>query len=182
MSEDLSKSLQAISALRQTLDNELSVEVIHEGGYRWRAYFSFGEPALPEGLAVVERQLGTPLPLAYRRFLAQYDGALLYHDEAFGQWGFQLYGTASLYEANARWRQRYPEHWRSSLVAIAESYGDGDVIVLDTTQPVEDSRDCRVIDGESGYLPPQWEVAAPSFEDWLDRLVVAQGAKYWRWK
>jgi len=51
----------------------------------------------------------------------------------------------------------------------------------DTSQPVDEGNDCRVIDGDSGYLPQEWKAVARSFGDWLDRLVVAQGTKYWRW-
>jgi hypothetical protein len=92
-----------------------------------------------------------------------------------------LYGTKDLVVQNERWRKYYEDEWVSSYLAFAKSKGDGDVLVLDTAQVIDNGRDCRVLDGDSGYPVQEWEIAARSFSDWLDRLVVAQGAKYWRW-
>ncbi len=55
-----------------------------------------------------------------------------------------------------------------------------DVLIFDLTKPTKDDKDCLVIDGESGELPHTWMKASRSFGEWLDQLVVAQGAKYWR--
>jgi SMI1/KNR4 family protein SUKH-1 len=155
--------------------------VLQEGGFRFRGVCTFGGPASQQAIDAASAQLGLALPLMYERFLSQYDGALLYRDEMFGQWGFRLYGTGDLVSANARWKQRYNQEWPPSYVAFAESLGDGDLLILDIAQPNKQGTDCRVIDGDSGYQPREWKAAARTFSDWLDRLVVAQGTKYWRW-
>jgi hypothetical protein len=173
--------LTALAALRQKLDATSYLEVIHEGGYCWKAHFTFGSPGRVEAIEVVKSQLQLPLPLAYEQFLLHYDGALLYHDDVYGQWGFQLYGTRDFLTANVERKQPYGEDWPPSYLIFAESLGDADLLVLDTAQPVNEGKDCRVIDGNSSDPPRRWPSAARSFGDWLDRLVVAQGAKYWRW-
>jgi hypothetical protein len=167
--------------LRSKLDDSSHLEVIQEGGYCWNAHFAFGEPATLEAIKDIEEKLQLPFSPAYEEFLLYSDGALLYHDDVDGQWGFRLYGTKDLMKANLRFKERYKRSYSPTHLAFAESLGDADLLLLDTAQLVKNGRDYRVIDGDSDDSPAQWKVAARSFCDWLDRLVVAQGAKYWRW-
>jgi SMI1 / KNR4 family (SUKH-1) len=173
--------LTALAVLRSKLDASSSLEVIHENGHNWRAHFTFQGPAKAADIGEIKRSLHVPLPPAYERFLFHYDGALLYSDDVYGQWGFQVYGTKDLLVAQRKVQKRFGEDWPPTYLAFAESRGDADLLLLDTAQYVNES-DCRVIDGDSDDHPRDWTVAARSFGDWLDRLVVAQGAKYWRWR
>ncbi len=38
-----------------------------------------------------------------------------------------------------------------------------------------------VVDGEEMGKVEKWLNMRGDFTDWIDRLIVAQGAKYWRW-
>jgi hypothetical protein len=172
--------LAALTALRAKLDTTSTLEVINEGGNCWKAHFTFNSPAEMKALEDIKRYLMVPFPTAYQDFLLQYNGALLYYESIYGQWGFQIYGTDTLLKANENCIKRYGEEWPSVYLAFAESRGDADILVLDTAHFINE-KDCRVIDGNSDDLPNEWTPAARSFGDWLDRLVVAQGAKYWRW-
>ena len=172
--------LTALSALRSKLDAASSLDVIQENGYLFKAHFIFNPPAKPEQVDELKRSLPVLLPMAYERFLLQYNGALLYYDKEYGQWGFQLYGTADILKANETCQQIYKDMWPPQYLAFAKSRGDTDRLILDTSDFVNE-RDCWVIDGDGDDLPHDWTAAAQSFGDWLDRLVVAQGAKYWRW-
>jgi SMI1 / KNR4 family (SUKH-1) len=173
--------LTALATLRSKLDTASYLEVIHEGGYAWKAHFVFNNPAMVEAIEVVKGKLQLPLLIAYEQFLLHYDGALLYHADVYGQWGFRLYGTKDLLTTSMHKKKPYGNDWPPAYLVFAESLGDADLLVLDTAQTVNEGKDCRVIDGDSGYPPHMWKGAARSFGDWLDRLVVAQGAKYWRW-
>ena len=175
-------SFASIAVLIQKVGLEGFAEVIHEGGYVWKPYFKFSPPATEDSLNEVEKKLGLPLPVVYRQFLHQHDGALLYYDNEYGQWGFLLYGTENLVIKNLQWKKRYDTDWRPTFFAFAESMGDADLLLFDLGQPINDGQDCIVIDGDSGYRVHNWTAAAPSFSKWIDWLVVAQGAKYWRWR
>ena len=153
MSKDGNSGLNALKVLQQKLDPTSHLEVIHEGGYIWKAHFEFEVPAKGEDLEVIKGQLWLPLPSAYEQFLRHCNGALLYHDDRHGQWGFRLYGTKDLLIENARWKEVYEENWPLAYIAFAESLGDADLLVLDTAQPTGKGRDCRVIDG-NGDDPP----------------------------
>lgn len=181
MMEDNNNGLIALEALRSKLDASAHLEVIHEGGEIWKAHFTFDNPTTVEDIQGVKRQLHLSLPPNYEQFLLHYNGALLYHDDIFGQWGFQLYGTGDLISANMDFKKRHADNWPPTYFVFAKSLGDTDRLILDTAQSVDNGRDCPVVDGDSGYLPQEWKIAARSFSDWLDRLVVAQGAKYWQW-
>ena len=52
---------------------------------------------------------------------------------------------------------------------------------MDTAQLVEDDTGCRVVDGDSAECLREWSVLPQVLGIRLDRLVVAQGAEYWRW-
>lgn len=178
---ELGKGLAALTALKTMLNANSSLEVIHEGGYKWEARFIFHEPAKENEIIAVEQELSTQLPNTYRQFLRQCNGAILYYDSSYGQWGFHLYGTEELAVKNKERRKPYGDTWPSSYLIFAESLGDADLLILEMANAARQGKDCRIVDGDSGYLPEQWRIAAPNFESWLDRLVVAQGAKFWRW-
>ena len=174
-------AVHILNLLRSKLDDSSHLEVIQEGGYCCNAHFIFGKPATLEAINSIKKTLQLPFSSAYEEFLLYSDGAFLYEDDMDGQWGFQLYGTKDLLRANLRFRERYQLDNSTTYLAFAESLGDADLLLFDTAQFVDGGRDFHVIDGDSDDPPPQWKIAARSFCDWLDRLVVAQGAKYWRW-
>jgi hypothetical protein len=70
---------------------------------------------------------------------------------------------------------------RGAYLAFGRSLGDRDLLLMDTSRCTVESKECYVIDGDSESLPKEWSPIARSFGEWLDYLVVAQGAKYWRW-
>lgn len=175
------KELASLVALQTLLDGRSSMKVIHPGGFVWDASFTFELPASEDAVADLENKLPTALPASYRAFLLHHDGAILYCDDAFGQWGYKLYGTNELLDRNAAWRQMYGEDWLSSMIVFAETIGDLDLLAFDTTYEHVIRPDYVVVDGDSAKRPTEWRVIVQSFATWLDRLIVAQGAKYWRW-
>lgn len=173
-----SRGINALKLLRSLLDETSHVEVISEKAYQWVAHFSFQPPAQAEEIMPIKARW--ELPSSYEQFLLYSNGAFLYHEDIYGQWGFQLYGTHELLDKNMQWQGLYDD-WVSSYLAFAESLGDSDILLLDTARISPLTKEGCVVDGDTGYSAPTWRVIAPSFGHWLDRLVVAQGAKYWRW-
>ena len=58
--------------------------------------------------------------------------------------------------------------------------GDCDILAFDLNKSKNGSND-YIIDGEQGEQVEEWVNIKGNFEKWIDRLIVAQGAKYWRW-
>lgn len=179
MTRNSQDGLNAIKAVQSKLDSSSHLEVLSERGRRWKAYFSFSSPASEESLTPVLTKWR--LPPTYQQFLLYSNGALLYNDDVYGQWGFQLYGVDELLPKNDLWRGLYSDGWSPSYLVFAESLGDSDLLLLDTERFSNIDEECYVTDGDTGYPVRTWRTIAPSFGVWLGRLVVAQGAKYWRW-
>lgn len=57
---------------------------------------------------------------------------------------------------------------------------DGDILLFDLKKLASEKRD-YILDGDEGYQVENWDYIKGDFGKWLDRLIVAQGAKYWRW-
>jgi hypothetical protein len=178
MTENMIEGLNSLKLIQSKLDTESHLEVISEGARCWKAFFAFEPSAKKEELEPIQARWS--LPRTYEQFLRYTNGALLYYDDVYGQWGFQFYGTKELLTKNALWQSLY-SGWSTSYLAFAESRGDADLLLLDTSRPSNIASECYVIDGDTGYPAHTWQPIGQSFGKWLARLVVAQGAKYWRW-
>ncbi len=179
MSEKISNGLKAVTFLQSRLDASSHLEVLNEGAHYWKAYFSFAQRAYKDQLEPIKRRW--ELPPTYEQFLLHHNGALLYYDDVYGQWGYQLYNTEELIAKNEQWQHIYEDDWSPTFLVFAESFGDTDLLLIDTKQPSNVSGESYVIDGDVAYPSSEWRRIARSFSEWLDRLIVAQGAKYWRW-
>lgn len=175
-------ALAALNGLRTFLGSQSTLRVLARGGHIWNAGFAFGPPASGDQIDTVERELGVRLPAVYRELLLSCDGGMLYEDMEYFQWGFRIFGTADLISGNSTVKGMHSPEWVPSFLACAECRGDSDFLVLDTAQPSADGRDCVVLDAFGGERPSQWDIAARSFGEWLDHLIVAQGQKYWLWR
>lgn len=178
MSKNSHRGVNAMKLLQSMIDETSHLDVLGEKANRWKAHFSFQDPASAEDIQSIRAVW--EIPASYEQFLDCSNGALLYNDDIYGQWGFCLYGTGELVSKNKLWQDLY-HGWSSSYLVFAESLGDSDLLLLDTKQISSLTGECCVLDGDTGYATNTWRVIAPSFGHWLDRLVVAQGAKYWRW-
>ena len=179
MMQNIYDGLTALKRVQSKLDPSSHLAVLSEGGQEWNAYFSFHAPATKENVEELARRW--VLPPTYEQFLLYCDGAVLYKDDIYGQWGYHLYGTQEIVKANTYYGSIYEEQWLSSYLTFGRSLGDRDLLLMDTSQCTVESKECYVIDGNSECLPQEWSPIARNFGAWLDYLVVAQGAKYWRW-
>ncbi|MBE3567158.1 MAG: SMI1/KNR4 family protein [Thermogemmatispora sp.] len=179
---------QVMRALRESLDERGRLRLLG-GGYRWEAGFRFGEPAREEELEELEARLRlalpgvkVPLPWSYREWLKASNGAVLYRDEEYGQWGYRLFSTAELISKQVEWQATlYDEHWLPSGLVVGELIGGRDTIVLETGDVSEQSGEGIVLYGDCEEKPEEWRAIAHSFGQWLSWLVTAQGAGYWQW-
>src|SRR6266568_8765363 len=144
--ENAQNNFKSLEVLKKIVDENGCCKVIQEGGYVWEANCSFNPPATKDEIAELKKQLDSPLPLSYEWFLLKFNGAVLFYDKAYGQWGFKLYGADNLIAKNTMWKKRYGSDWKQTYLAFAESFGDADLLVLDTAKLTKDGNDCAVID------------------------------------
>jgi len=170
----------ALEVLKQRVAPNNQLEVMH-GGYVWTAGFEWYKSATESDASELENELGLVLPKDYRAFLLMCDGAVLYKDLRYGQWGFHLYSSLELPVKNHEWKQSLRGKWSDNLIAFAENQGESNVLVFDTNRPTSDGLGYAVVEANP-YDPPQdWTCASRSFHEWLEHLITAQGDKYWEW-
>jgi hypothetical protein len=169
-----------LQALRDGQKASSHFEVLHEGGYKWEASFEWQTPASIEHIRHLRESINIAIPNSYESFLSFSNGATLYKDDTFGQWGFLLYSVENLIYKRAMWREILG--LPPQFLVFCECLGDADLLILDTDQPTPDGLDCAVVYAEEAVPVSAYRVVGRSFREWLDHLVVAQGAKFWCWK
>jgi hypothetical protein len=129
-----------------------------------------------------EVETSVKLPDDYYFFITQIsNGAILFYDIEYGQWGFKIYSIEELDERQQFWQLGFPNNmWGNRLIAFAESYGDANVLAFDLDHPTRNGENFAILEG---CIDPfeKWPIVSRSFHEWLDHLVTAQGAKYWNW-
>ena len=174
--------LDATTLLMKRLSQDNQLEVVHSG-HVWQASFQWAKQASREQVQEVQTRLKNQLPNDYIAFLAQIsNGATLFYDSQYGQWGFRLFSTDELIERQVHWQKSIPVDWESRFIAFCELYGEAHVMVFDLSHPTANKESFAVV--EANALDPikYWQTASRSFQEWLDHLITAQGDKYWVWK
>jgi hypothetical protein len=164
-----------INMMKEMLSEQACIRLLNEGGNEWDAYFRFTLPATE--LEIAHIQSRWYLPLSYRQFLTISNGASLFKDAQYGQWGFFLYGANDLIDKNEQWHRLYRSMPADYLV-FAESFGDADFLIINTHHS-EETDECTIIASDVGYELNTWPTIAQSFAEWLHRLINSQGTKYW---
>jgi len=148
-------------------------EAIHRGE---KCPFPLACSFAPEAAAGLD-QLVLTTPADVREFWLTTRSATLFKDQLYGQWGVEVLEPAeALAETSRQAALRSRDFVRSDLV-LARFFGDSDLIVVACDSQRSDFGSVRIA------LPidkrDDWPVAAKSFGEFLERLVKAQGDKYW---
>jgi hypothetical protein len=159
------------------LNNKLMIQ--NEDGFTAEVEFEWNPPINDEEISKFELETGFTLPDSYKRFLKVSNGATLFKDTKYGQWGCVLLGLNDMRLVTNEVKDRGYE-LDNLWVVFATWLGDGDVLVFDLSKYKSGERD-YILDGDQGYQTDEWEYIKDDFAKWVDRLIVAQGAKYWRW-
>jgi len=172
----------SLLTLREILQkNNNQFEVIHPDKV-WTASFSWVEPASLDRVRKLEKELGFPIPHDYVVFLTEIsNGATLYSDAKFGQWGYKIYGVNEILDAQIKWKDVFEEYWSSNFLAIGKIIGETHALIQVINKTAKDHDGCELRDGNPLDPPEDWEKISRSFREWLENLITAQGAKYWLW-
>jgi hypothetical protein len=171
----------AIKALRKQLPSSQQMEITHSG-HVWKASFQWSKPSATKIAQEVNALFNDRLAKDYIEFLEQIsNGAVLFYDSEFGQWGFELYGTDKLVVKQKLWQKSIPIKWETGFIAFGEMFGEPNALVFDLSKPSINHDSYAVL--EASALDPieYWPLASRSFHAWLDHLITAQGDKYWSW-
>jgi hypothetical protein len=167
--------------LRERLSGLDELDVLH-AHYMWRARFEWSTPASEEDIKIMTQQITGTLPVDFTLFLSEItNGALLYYDKKYGQWGYKIYGTKEIIEKQEYWQRSIPDDQWSRFIAFGELCGDPNAIVFDLERPTKDGNSFAVLEATAYDSVDDWIIASRSYHEWLDHLVTAQGDRYWLW-
>jgi hypothetical protein len=112
-----------------------------------------------------------------RAFWLASDGADIFKDETYGQWGLRVLPPAEIKDSTCRERIRSPNDVYESDFVVGEFYGDSDQLLIDASKADQGEFPVVVklpIDGRNA-----WPRVAESFGEFLERYVAAEGDKFW---
>lgn len=170
--------MKSVYSLKERLSEEGTLIVQNERGFIMEAEFKWNAPAAEADITAYEREKNITLPGSYKDFLKLANGAVLFGDKKYGQWGCRIYGTTGLSAINEEVRSwlQLPDTW----LVFAAWLGDRDLLIFDMDKYASGDKN-YIIDGDECDTEDEFGYIKGGFETWLDRLIVAQGAKYWRW-
>jgi len=171
--------MKAFVSLKNRLTSENTLTVQSEGGYISEVGFEWKKAASKHELLNFERKNSIVLPESFKEFLLLSNGATLFKDIKYGQWGCTIYGLDDLLEITNKaktWGYDINSNW----LVFASWIGDCDVLIFDLRKS-RNNENNYIIDGNSSESVNDWQPIKGDFSKWFDRLVVAQGCKYWRW-
>ena len=103
--------------------------------------------------------------------------ATLFKDQEYGQWGVEIMCPRDAVAATQWQRQMRPVDFMATDFVFGRFFGDSDLLMMRTDETASDFGAIMVV------LPmdprSDWPRVATLFGDFLERLAVAQGDKYW---
>ncbi|WP_107841662.1 SMI1/KNR4 family protein [Metasolibacillus meyeri] len=168
-----------LTSLMKRLEQKNRLTVQMENGEILNVTFDWNSPISNQELETFS--LKNPhhvLPKALCSFLKHSHGAKLFNNEGLGLDYFEIYTIHEMqnyideYKTNIYYQGAYDKSW----VMIGAYRGYGDYMFIDSQ---------KVANGEEDYLiyvqVGDIQRLPMNFETWLDRFIVAQGARYWLW-
>ncbi len=171
--------MKSIESLKERLSANNTLVVQNERGFVSEAGFIWNKPATQKIIEDFMHINKITLPSSYIDFLKIANGATLFKDTQYGQWGCKILGLEELITTNELIKS-YGVEIQDSWLIFATWYGDGDILVFDL-EKYANKESNYILDGDQGYSSDNWNYIHGGFDKWLDRLIVSQGAKYWRW-
>lgn len=169
--------MSRVSELVQQLGHEWAEprEAIHRGERSPFLLACTFDP-LSAGGADVE-SLSVPLANGIRDFWAVAQRADLFKDQQYGQWGIEILSPIDAAAETRRQLRERPHDFQPSDLVVGRFFGDSDLIVLRCDNSGSDFGSVRI----ALPLDPRadWPQVAESFDEFLERLMTAQGDKYW---
>lgn len=120
------------------------------------------------------------LPSSLETFYSLSNGAELFKDEEYGQWGLKIYDLNGLNEATESYKNDRKNDFLKGDLIIGEFYGDSEYLLIRCDPDSEDYGFVFVV------LPidqrDEWYIAAHDFEEFIQNFYIYQGDKFWELK
>jgi len=172
-------AMKTIDALKTRLTDRNTLQVQNEDGFVGVVGFEWNSSVTDIEISKFEKENSLQLPESYKEFLRISNGAILFKDMQYSQWGCKILGLEDLISTTKKvteWGYKLNPSW----LVYATWLGDVDLLIFDLDKYASKERN-YIIDGEQGEPVGNWCNIKGDFSKWIDRLIISQGAKYWRW-
>jgi hypothetical protein len=122
-------------------------------------------------------QLPFRIPEDLKQFWLRARSAALFRDVTYGQWGIEVMDPLESLRVTQRQAARRPSEFMKTDLVVGRFMGDSDLLLLCCASESESYGSVRIalpIDKRS-----DWPIVATSLTEFFDRLVRAEGDKYW---
>ncbi|OEG74933.1 hypothetical protein BEL05_12210 [Shewanella colwelliana] len=117
------------------------------------------------------------LPLEAKEFYLATDGATLFKDDKYGQWGLKIYCLDEIADATNRYQsERISDALEGDLI-IGEFVGDSDYLLLRCNLKSADFGSVVIVSAIDSRI--DWDVVAADLGIFLRKFNSFQGDKYW---
>lgn len=167
-----------LNSLNRRLDRENRITLQRENGEILNVTCDWNSPISNHELQEFSLKTNHVLPKELCLFLKQSNGAKLFNNDGLGLDFFEIFNLSEMlnyvneYDANIYYQSAYDKNW----FMIGNYRGYGDYLFVDS-QKVTNGEDDYLIYAQEGDI----QRLTMNFETWLDRFIVAQGARYWLW-
>jgi hypothetical protein len=176
--ENSDELFEAVRTLLSGIQKDGTLIIIHPHEI-WNATFEFREPnKIIDGI-ISQNNLHLSEEMHY--FYANVsNGAKLYYDNKYGQWGFVIYSIEEILHSQKKWKNQFEGSWGDQFLVIGYVIDDGHPIIAFFGN-ADGEREPYLIEGDPMEPFENWLVIDKSFSLWIEHLVTSQGAKYWDW-
>lgn len=117
------------------------------------------------------------LPREVRDFYILSNGAALFVDEQYGQWGLKIYSLDEIANATQLYFKERSRDCLEEDLIIGEFFGDTDLLLIRCDPRNKDFGSVVVVSAINPRV--DWDIAASDFAFFLQELYYHQGDKYW---
>lgn len=175
------RKFNSIHILKKALRETNSLLIIHPDAI-WIASFEWNNPMTINQDKNLPSQLSIEIPKDLLDFWTEIsDGCLLYYDQKYGQWGYKIYSSSEIEDQQLRWKDLFTDQWYPNFLAIGEITDVDHPIIVMYKDDFKRNLDYFLVEGNPLDPIKYWPRMANSIYEWMDRLITAQGAKYWDW-
>lgn len=151
---------------------EFQLKKLDSDGNEINVVFRMNLAADENQIETLNDRIENRLPIQYKEFLKQYNGARLYDYE--GLDGFQFLSCDEVISANRFAKATFEEDWEDNLLIFAKYIGESNYLAFDTS-----SREEKVIDCYFEEMPSNWNTIASNFDEFIQLLIESDGSKFW---
>ena len=143
---------------------------------RFEQFCSFRPGANADDLSM--RTENFDLPAEILEFWSHSNGAILFGERNYGQWGLEILAIERILPATAEYRSERPKDFKEGDVVVGKFIGDSELLVIRTDKQCEDYGAVTVVDPIDRRS--DWFVVAKNFTTFLAEFARSEGEKYWQ--